>query len=104
MTLSNIIRFRKRDHIEEELAAALELVEMQERTLIDRAASATDAVLDQARGEVIRLDAEIADRQERRRQALVIISAFEPAQKQIVDGIDPPEPRKGKKPVAVAAE
>jgi hypothetical protein len=90
MTLSNIIPWRgKRDHLGEDLATAIEQQALPQ-SLLDRAASATDAVLKQAQEEVETVDRIIADAQERRRQALIVISAFEPAQKQIEEGIDPP--------------
>jgi hypothetical protein len=91
MSLAEIIPWRgKRDPITEELAAAIEASPTLPPSLLDRAASATDAVLKQAHEEVGIADRIIADAQERRRQALIIIGAFEPAQKQIEEGIDPP--------------
>jgi hypothetical protein len=94
MSLTDIIPFRGRkpDPLGDELASALELAEPNlRRTLLDDAAFATEKVLAEARREVARQDAIIAEATETRRQALVVIEAFEPAQKRIVDGADPVE-------------
>lgn len=69
-------------------------------SLLDRAASATTGVLTSAHDEVKTQDAIISEAQERRRQAMIVIAAFEPAQKHLVDGIDQPNPLPAPKPRA----
>lgn len=106
MSLAELIPFRGRKIellTDEDIASIADLA--IPRPLLDRAAQATEAVLRDAHETVARQDAIIAEATETRRQALVVIEAFEPAQKHLVDGIDPPEPvRKGRKPVLQAAE
>lgn len=105
MNLSNIIPWPRRDHIGEELAAALELVEIDNRTLLDRAASATTNMLDSALAEESRLVSMIGNLTEELRQTRAVIEAFSPVTEKLVAASDPtPIKAKGKKPVLQAAE
>ncbi|MER8532090.1 hypothetical protein NKH61_05310 [Mesorhizobium sp. M1005] len=61
-----------------------------EPDILNRTANVIDGVLDQARGDRLRLEDEIADRQERLRQTIVAIEAFEAAAKHLDDGYDRP--------------
>lgn len=59
-----------------------------EPTILDRAASAVTKIVFEARADIAKLSAEIADREERRRQAQVIVDTFEPAIQKLDDGYD----------------
>lgn len=75
---------------EEEFASALDGFAIPpEPDLLNRSASAVSHMLSDARADIARLDREIADRQEHRRKAAVIIEAFEPVLTKLDDGYDP---------------
>lgn len=75
---------------DEELASELSAFQVQpERTILDRSASVVSDFLSQARAEKVRLEAEIAARQERLRHTVVAIEAFEPVLTKLDDGYDP---------------
>lgn len=63
----------------------------QELTILDRSSSVVSAFLSEARAEKARLENEIAERQERLRQAVVTIDAFEPVLTKLDDGYDAKE-------------
>jgi hypothetical protein len=96
---------RKRDHIGEELEAALDLAVSDNRTILDRAASATTNMLDSALAEETRLVGMIDNLMEELRQTRAVIEAFSPVTEKLVAASDPtPVKAKAKKPVAIAAE
>jgi hypothetical protein len=100
-----IIPWRKRDHIGEELEAALDLVATDNRTILDRAASATTNMLDSALAEESRLVGMIGNLTEELRQTRAVIEAFSPVTEKLVAASDPtPIKAKAKKPAAIAAE
>lgn len=59
-----------------------------EPTILDRSATAVTNLLSDARNQIVRLDAEIAERQEQRRMALVILDTFEPTLPKLEAGYD----------------
>lgn len=84
---------------DEELAS--ELSEFQVQPELDRSASIVSDFLSQARLEKVRLEAEIAARQERLRQTVVAIEAFEPVLVKLDDGYDPADDARKSYDVAV---
>lgn len=62
-----------------------------EPTILDRSASVVQDFLSLARAEKARLETEIASRQERLRQTVVAIEAFEPVLTKLDEGYDPAE-------------
>lgn len=92
MNLSNIIPWPRRDHIGEELAAAIELDavhhEAEPPSILNRSASVVSNFLDHARAEEARLVNAIARLTEELRQTRLAVSAFEPALKVLDDGYD----------------
>lgn len=93
MSLADIIPFGRKIELTDDDFATIAGHAIP-RPLLDRAAQATEAVLRDAHETVARQDAIIAEATETRRQALVVIEAFEPAQKRIADGADPVEPKR----------
>jgi hypothetical protein len=100
---------------DEEFAPAMDAFQVQpEPTILDRSASVVSDFLSHARAEKARLETEIASRQERLRQTVVAIEAFEPVLLKLDDGYDPaidarnevaPHPkRRQSKPMLAAAE
>ncbi|MGB3898163.1 MAG: hypothetical protein WA973_06380 [Mesorhizobium sp.] len=82
--------FGKPDLIpDEEFASAMDAFPIPpEPTILDRAASAVTKIVFEARADIAKLSAEIADREERRRQAQVIVDTFEPTIQKLDDGYD----------------
>jgi len=96
--------FGKPDLIpDEEFASAMDAFQVQpEPTILDRSASVVSDFLSHARAEKVRLETEIATRQERLRQTVVAIEAFEPVLAKLDDGYDPADD--AKKSYDLAAE
>lgn len=93
----------------DELDAALDGFEacalpVKPATILDRSASIVSVFLDEARGEKVRLEAEIRDLQERLRQTCVAIEAFEPTLVKLDDGYDPADDGRKSYEVAIAAK
>ncbi|MGN6534285.1 MAG: hypothetical protein ACTHKQ_00970 [Mesorhizobium sp.] len=109
MNLSNIILWPRRDHIGEELAAALELVETDHHvpvppSILNRSASVVSSFLDHARAEEARLVNSIARLTEELRQTRLAVSAFEPALKILDEGYDPADDARKSYDVAIEAK
>jgi hypothetical protein len=87
---------------DEEFASAMDAFPIQpEPTILDRSASVVSDFLSQARAEKARLESEIASRQERLRQTVVAIEAFEPVLTKLDDGYDPADDAKKSYDLAV---
>jgi len=108
MNLSNIILWPRRDHIGEELAAAIELDavhhEAEPPSILNRSASVVSNFLDHARAEEARLVNSIAMLTEELRQTRLAVSAFEPALKMLDEGYDPADDARKSYDVAIEAK
>lgn len=120
MTLSNIIPWRKRDHIEEELAAAANLAdEVGEELAVEfPPLTPTQAAIQTAENALAKHFDQMSDhdgaaayhsREADRHRALraehaAAVDAFRKTIESLKPALPTPEPRKGKKPVAMAAE
>ncbi|MGN6144740.1 MAG: hypothetical protein ACTHOP_14240 [Mesorhizobium sp.] len=89
--LKRVAGFGENDLIpDEEFASAMDAFPIPpEPTILDRSASVVSDFLSHARAEKVRLENEIASRQERLRQTVVAIEAFEPVLTKLDDGYDP---------------
>jgi hypothetical protein len=87
---------------DEEFASAMDAFQVQpEPTILDRSASVVSDFLSYARAEKARLETEIATRQERLRQTVVAIEAFEPVLAKLDEGYDPADDAKKSYDLAV---
>jgi hypothetical protein len=87
---------------DEEFASAMDAFAIPpEPSILDRSASVVSDFLSHARAEKARLETEIASRQERLRQTVVAIEAFEPVLAKLDDGYDPADDAKKSYDLAV---
>ncbi|WP_146201512.1 hypothetical protein [Pseudaminobacter salicylatoxidans] len=75
-----------------------------EPDILDRSAAAVSHLLSDARAAIVRLDAEIADKQDQRRRAKIIVEAFAPVLPKLDDGYDAADDARKSYEVAVEAK